>query len=70
MSGPELLAATLAAAKEGELGRQELLAALLKECRKEKLEYRVVALETTGTILSQLKLDHFKVLKMDLVKEA
>merc|ERR1719509_653959 len=60
VSGPELLAATLAAAKEGELGRQELLAALLKECRKEKLEYRVVALETTGTILSQLKLDHFK----------
>ena len=61
VSGPDLLAATLAAAKDGELGRQELLAALLKECRKEKLEYRVVALETTGTILSQLKLDHFKV---------
>ena len=61
VSAPEILATTLAAAKEGDVDRQTLMAALLKECKKEKLEYRVVALEATGTILSELKWDHFQV---------
>ena len=62
VSAPEILATTLATAKEGDVDRQTLVAALLKECKKEKLEYRVVALEATGTILSELKWDHFQVL--------
>ena len=60
-SAPDLLATTLAAAKEGEPSTQELVQALLRECRKEKQDYRVVALEATGTVLQELKLDHFKV---------
>ena len=59
-SAPQSLGSTLAAAKEGEVGRQELVAALLRECRKEKLEYRVVALEAAGTVLSELGLDQFE----------
>ena len=61
VSAPEILAATLAGAKEGDIDRQTLVTALMKECKKEKLEYRVVALEATGTVLSELKLDHFQV---------
>ena len=62
VSAPEILATTLAAgAKEGDIDRQTLVAALMKECKKEKLEYRVIALEATGTVLSELKLDHFQV---------
>jgi len=38
----------------------QLVEALLKECRKEKLEYRIIALESTGTIFNELKLDRFK----------
>ena len=61
VSAPEILATTLAGAKEGDIDRQTLVAALMKECKKEKLEYRVIALEATGTVLSELKLDHFQV---------
>jgi len=37
-----------------------LLDALFRECKKEKVEYRSVALNTTATILSTLNIDHFK----------
>jgi len=60
VSAPESLSATLHSPKEGEVGKAELVAALLKECKKEKLEYRVVALEATGSVLQHLKLDHFQ----------
>jgi len=53
-SGAELMIANM---KE-EMGK--LVEALLKECRKEKLEYRIIALESTGTIFRELKLDRFK----------
>merc|ERR1719300_269731 len=33
---------------------------LIKECKKEKLEYRIIALESTGLIFNKLKLDRFK----------
>merc|ERR1712029_1231437 len=33
---------------------------LLKECRKEKVEYKIIALESTGTVLNELKVDKFK----------
>jgi len=45
--------------KEGEPTVEQLVDNLLKECRKEKLAYRMVALETTGTILKELELDRF-----------
>lgn len=38
----------------------KLIEALLKECKKSKLEYRIIALESTGTIFNELKLDRFK----------
>ena len=66
VSAPEILATTLAGAKEGDIDRQTLVAALLKECKKEKLEYRVIALEATGTVLSELKLDHFQVFSLSM----
>ena len=67
VSAPEILATTLAGAKEGDIDQQTLVAALMKECKKEKLEYRVIALEATGTILSELKLDHFQVFNVSMV---
>jgi hypothetical protein len=36
-----------------------LVSALLVECRKEKVSYRCVALESTGTILQHLNRDSF-----------
>ena len=33
---------------------------MLRESRKEKTEYKVVALESTGTVLKEMKLDRFK----------
>ena len=66
VSAPEILATTLAGAKEGDIDRQTLVAALMKECKKEKLEYRVIALEATGTVLSELKLDHFQVFSLSM----
>ena len=38
----------------------KILNALLKECRKEKVEYKIIALESTGTVLNELKVDKFK----------
>ena len=32
-----------------------LVEALLRECRKEKVEYKVIALESTGRVLRELK---------------
>jgi len=54
-SGAELMNANMKEEIQG-----KLVEALLKECRKEKLEYRIIALESTGTIFSELKLDRFK----------
>ena len=42
------------------MSQSDLVSALLRECRKEKLEYRVVALEAAGTVLSELGLDQFE----------
>merc|ERR1711915_1045214 len=52
-SGPELLRNNL---KDN---NDKLISALLKECRKEKVEYKIIALESTGTVLQKLKIDRF-----------
>lgn len=39
---------------------QVLATCLLKECAKEKLSYRIKALEATGKVLKGLQMDHFK----------
>jgi hypothetical protein len=36
-----------------------LVSVLLGECRKEKVSYRSVALEVTGTVLQHLNIDSF-----------
>merc|ERR1719341_3095950 len=53
-SGADLMVANM---KED---MDKLVEALLKECKKSKLEYRIIALESTGTIFNELKLDRFK----------
>jgi len=53
-SGPEIMVVNMAEEMD------KLVEALLKECRKQKLEYRIIALESTGTIMRELKLDRFK----------
>jgi len=53
-SGPNIMAANVKDEVE------KLVAVLLRESRKEKLEYKIIALESTGTILNELKLDRFK----------
>ena len=40
--------------------QDKLLNALLKECRKEKVEYKLIALESTGKVISEMKVDKFK----------
>merc|ERR1711915_362682 len=52
-SGPELLRNNL---KDN---NDKLISALLKECRKEKVEYKIIALESTGTVLQELEIDRF-----------
>merc|ERR1719481_197387 len=53
-SGAEIMADNV----KGEV--EKLVTVLLRECRKDKLEYKIIALESTGTILNELKLDRFK----------
>merc|ERR1719244_229958 len=64
VSAGDILSTTLAQAKNEEPTTDQLIAALFKECKKEKPGYRLVALETTGSVLKQLKLDRFKELYM------
>merc|ERR1719347_1683935 len=52
-SAPELLRNNL---KDN---NDKLISALLKECRKEKVEYKIIALESTGTVLQELEIDRF-----------
>jgi len=52
-SAPELLRNNL---KDN---NDKLINALLKECRKEKVEYKIIALESTGTVLQELEIDRF-----------
>ena len=40
--------------------QDKLVEVMLRESRKEKTEYKVVALESTGTVLKEMKLDRFK----------
>ncbi len=48
-------------AKEGEpLTEDILVQCLIRECKKEKQEYKIAALEATGKILRGLDLDHFE----------
>jgi len=39
---------------------EKLVEALIKECKKEKIEYRVIALESTGIIFNELELNKFE----------
>lgn len=52
-SAPELLRSNL-----GD-NTDKLINALLRECRKEKIEYKIIALESTGSVLNELKVDKF-----------
>ena len=54
-AAPEILRSSMA-----EEERDKLVAVLLRESRKDKTEYKVVALESTGTVLKELKVDRFK----------
>jgi len=58
VSGSEILKQNLSS-EEG-ISTAVLMDSLMKECKKEKVEYRITALEATGTILQELKLDRFK----------
>ena len=40
--------------------QDKLVEVMLRESRKEKTEYKIVALESTGTVLKEMKLDRFK----------
>lgn len=53
-SGPDLMAGNVKEEVD------KLVEVLLRECKKEKLEYKIIALESTGTIFNELKLDRFK----------
>jgi len=46
--------------KSDEVSIDSMLDALFRECKKEKVGYRVVALTSTATILQSLKIDQFK----------
>merc|ERR1740123_350022 len=68
-SGKETLLKALAdlASAAPEIMRQntsedpdKVVNALLKECRKEKVDYKIIALESTGTVFQQMKVDKFK----------
>ena len=54
-SAPETLRAGMALEEQ-----DKLVEVMLRESRKEKTEYKVVALESTGTVLKEMKLDRFK----------
>ena len=40
--------------------KNKVVNALLKECRKEKVDYKIIALESTGTVFQQMKVDKFR----------
>jgi len=46
--------------KSGEASMDSMLECLLRECKKEKVEYKIVALITTATILEHINRDLFK----------
>ena len=54
-SAPETLRTNMV-----EKEKDRLVEAMLRECRKEKVEYKVIALESTGRVLRELKVDRLK----------
>ena len=54
-SAPDILRANMA-----EVEKDKLVEAMLRECRKEKAEYKIIALESTGRVLRELKVDRLK----------
>ena len=55
--GKEAVARLLGA--DADLTEAALMEALFRECGKEKLQYRLVALEAAGRVLSELRMPHF-----------
>ena len=47
--------------KSGDASIDSMLEVLFRECKKEKIEYKVVALVTTATIINHINRDLFKV---------
>ncbi|XP_060085987.1 proteasome adapter and scaffold protein ECM29-like [Ylistrum balloti] len=45
---------------EGQPSISQVVEAVMKECRKERLAYKLEALQCMGSILEEYKLDHFK----------
>ena len=55
--GKESMAALLSS--DPDLTEEALMAAVFRECKKEKLQYRLVALEAAGRILRELRMPYF-----------
>ena len=54
-AAPDILRANMV-----EVEKDRLVEAMLRECRKEKAEYKIIALESTGRVLRELKVDRLK----------
>ena len=55
----ELLKGEAMEADSGKIDEEALVQCLFKECKKEKLDYKIVAIESTGTIFKELQILRF-----------
>ncbi len=58
---------SLGQATDGQPAMSDVIAALLRECRKEQLKYKFTALNCTTEILEAFDMDHFQTIN-DIIK--